>query len=444
MVEFLSLFLNLVCCMQTVSVGVDGPVAAVEIRLDGSAIGTIKGPPWTMDCDLGQSLMPHLLEAVAFDAEGNELSMASQRINVPRAPAEVRILLERDQAGRPSAGRVMYDSALALKAKRVMIRMDDLPLMGDENNRFTLPEYDAGLIHVLSAEVTFGHQLSARTQLAFGGLYGSDIRTDLTAVPVVTTNDRKWTPPEFEKVLVADGEPCKVVAVENNGVQIFMVQQAGALHRLRQLARMVDSRNLEGFPRHLLVDGASQDPTEDVLHIVTTEPEMISTGTRKIILFPSVGPLTLNRRSMPWVVTHARIPRAPEAPEHLADAVASATVTAAATTSPRAVLLVLADGLSDEGLFHPNEVREYASAMRVPLFVWSVSGLNEAGEWGTYVDVSSPKEMSDAAKRLLTSVRRQNIVWVEGNYLPNQIQIRDPHAGFSFPEDPGLTSGEKR
>ena len=433
MVEFLSLFLNLVCCMQTVAVGVDAPVAAVEIRLDGSAIGTIEGPPWTMDCDLGKSLMPHLLEAVAFDAEGNELGMASQRINVPRAPAEVRILLERDQAGRPSAGRVMYDSAQALNAKQVMIRMDDVPLMGDEKNRFTLPEYDPGLIHILSAEVTFGHQLSARTQLAFGGLYGSDIRTDLTAVPVVTTDDQKRTPSEFEKLLVAEGEPCKVVAVENNGVQIFMVQQAGALHRLRRLAHMLGSRRLEGFPRQLLVNAASQDPTEDLLYIVTPEPEMISAGTRKIILFPSVGPLTLNRRSMPWVITHARVPRAPKAPEYIADAVASATVTAAATTSPRAVLLVLADGLSDEGLFHAHEVREYASAMRVPLFVWSVSGMTRAGEWGTSVDVSSPKEISDAAERLLTQVRQQNIVWVEGNYLPHQIQIRDPHAGFGFP-----------
>lgn len=437
MVEFLSLFLNLVCCMQTVEVGVDAPVAAVEIRLDGLAIGTIKGPPWTMDCDLGQSLMPHLLEAVAFDADGNDLGMARQRINVPRAPAEVRILLEQDQAGRPSAGRVMYDTALALKAKRVTIRMDNLPLKGDEKNHFTLPEYDPGFIHILSAEVTFGHQLSARTQLAFGGLYGSDIRSDLTAVPVVTTNDRKWTPAEFENGFVADGEPCKVVAVENNGVKIFMVQQAGALNRLRRLARMLDSRNLAGFPRHLLVNGTAQDPTEDLMHVVTTEPEMISAGTRKIILFPSVGPLTLNRRSMPWVVTHARVPRAPKAREHIADAVASAIVTAAATTSPRAVLLVLADGLSDEGLFDAHEVREYASAMRVPLFVWSVSGMNRADEWGTSVDVSSPKEMSDAAQRLLTSVRRQNIVWIEGNHLPNQIQIRDPQSRFCFPKDSG-------
>ncbi len=390
-----------------------------------------------MDCDFGRSLQPHLLEAVALDADGNELGRASQRVNVPRAQAEVRILLERDQEGRPSAASVIYDSALARKVKRVMMRLDGLPLVGDEKDHFVLPEYDPGFIHILSAEITFGGQLSAGTQLSFGGLYGSDIQTDLTAVPVVTANDRPRTRATFENVLVAGGKACKVVAVENHGVQIFVVQQAGALPRLHRLARMLDSRNLAGFPRHLLVDGASRDPTEDLLHVVTTEPELISAGARQIILFPSSGPLTLNRRSMPWVVTHARVPRAPKAREHIADAAASAILTAAATTSPRAVLLVLADEQGDVGMFRPHEVREYASAMRVPLFVWSVSGASRAGEWGSCVDVSSPKEMLVAAQQLLTSVRRQNIVWVEGSHLPNHIQVRDSQSGFSFPKDAG-------
>ena len=70
-VAFVTLFLTLVSGPQTVKVAVTGPVAAVEVLLNGESVGVMRGEPWRLECDFG-SLRPLTLEAVAFDAAGNE------------------------------------------------------------------------------------------------------------------------------------------------------------------------------------------------------------------------------------------------------------------------------------------------------------------------------------------------------------------------------------
>lgn len=433
MVEFLSLFLNLVCCIQRVEVAVDGPVAAVEIRLDGKAIGTLESPPWVIDCDFGEELRPHVLEGVAFDAAGKVMNVAVQHINVPREPAEVRILLERDKTGQAVAARVMYESATASKTRRVLMRMNGLPLSNDDHDRFVLPQHNPDATHILSAEVLFGGFVRAQAQLSFGGQYGTDIRTDLTAVPILSAGSRAPSPESLRGRMKSDAKSCDVVAVEKLGAHVFMVQQAEALHRLSQMARMIDGRGLAGFPRHLLVDEEGLDPNEDTLSIVTTQPDRTTHGVRQLVIFPTIGPLTMKRRSLPWVVTHARVPQPPKTQEHVVDAVASATLSAAATTRPRAVLLVLANDKKDNSLFRAKEIKDYLATMRVPLFVWSVSGETTAGEWGECTDVSSPNELFAAADHLLDAIHRQSIVWIDGHHLPQHIQLTNQSSELGFP-----------
>ena len=91
MITFASLFLGLVLGNHPVNLLVDGPVAAVELHLDGREIARLEHEPWRVLADFGQELAPHKLEAIAFVAEGHELHRTHQWINMARPPAEVRL-----------------------------------------------------------------------------------------------------------------------------------------------------------------------------------------------------------------------------------------------------------------------------------------------------------------------------------------------------------------
>src|SRR5262245_31109032 len=94
MVTFLTLLLGLVIGERRIELAVDERVASVELRLDRAVVGTARQPPWSITCDFGARLAPHLLEAVARDAKGRELGRAAQTVNLPRPPAEVTLALQ--------------------------------------------------------------------------------------------------------------------------------------------------------------------------------------------------------------------------------------------------------------------------------------------------------------------------------------------------------------
>ncbi len=75
---FASLFLGLVSGTVPVRVLVNPPVAAVEFRLDGVAVGRRDGPPWTVPVALGDEVVPRARVAAAMDANGNEIARARQ------------------------------------------------------------------------------------------------------------------------------------------------------------------------------------------------------------------------------------------------------------------------------------------------------------------------------------------------------------------------------
>ncbi len=106
MIAFATLFLGLTIGVQSVEVAVGDEVAAVAILLGGRNLGVIEGPPWSMDVDFGSELAPQLLEAVAFDAERQEINRARQHVNLPYPPVKLSVVLE----GRPEAPTVLISS----------------------------------------------------------------------------------------------------------------------------------------------------------------------------------------------------------------------------------------------------------------------------------------------------------------------------------------------
>jgi hypothetical protein len=109
--------------------------------------------------------------------------------------------------------------------------------------------------------------------------------------------------------------------------------------------------------------------------------------------------------------------------QRLADAVAIAGVTAASANRRRGVLLILGENPEDASEASPAMIRSYLESLAVPLFLWTVSPGDRDSAWGEAIDVSTPRRMSQATRRIHRRLEAQRIVWLGGIHLPQQIEI---------------------
>src|SRR6476660_1044804 len=236
MIAFASLFLGLIVGVVPVTVLVEKPVAAVRYELDGKAVGRLDRAPWTLPLDFGADLAPHELVARALDAAGKEIGVTRQFVNLPRPPAEVEVVLERDAKGRAAAARFSGQSLIGSRPVRVNATFDGSLLAADESNRVALPAYDDSARHVLSVELEFSPTVKSRTDVVFGGAESGVDRSELTAVVV-----RRTAPPKtpesggLDGVLVREGRPVPVVAVEEGPAVICVVRGPSVAAALKAL-----------------------------------------------------------------------------------------------------------------------------------------------------------------------------------------------------------------
>jgi hypothetical protein len=430
MVTFVTLILSLISGTLPVEVAVDGPVTRVELVLDGRLVGTRNGPPWRFLCDFGNDLVPHELVAVAYDADGNEMHSTRQLINLPRPQAETRIAFESDESGTPNAVRVFWESADPVKPLSVYAIFDGFVLQPDDDNRFELPPYDPGEIHIVTAEVQFLGDVTARTDVTFGGRYGSQVATELTAVPIQMRGGRP-TVDDLQGRFLLDGKPLAVAAVEQPGIKVFLIRDLVALHQLEVIRRHQDAVD-GGYP-----GGGSpsrQDRLtreDDQLYFVLPNPKK----RRNRELFPTTSGWNLKRWDLKWLVTHALTGEGSVRGQQLADAVAVAGVQAASEGAPRAVVLVTSGRPSDKSIYEPAKVRRFLRSLRVPLYVWSTSAGDDLG-WGPDVLLDNAKTLRRAAKALMREAGQQWIVWLEGSHMVNQIELAKGGSSFWLAGDP--------
>ena len=439
MVTFLSLFLWLMTDVHPVKVAVDPGVALVEIFLDGERIGVATEPEWEVGCDFGERLRPHELVAVARDETGRELGRAVQLVNLPRADAEVEIVFEGESPEAPTTLRVITESAERLEPLTIFVTFDGLMLREDGNGRFPLPTYDPRQIHIVSAEGYFPEGVTARRDITFGGAYGGMVATELTAVPVILDKNRELAVEEFQGLLSARGVAVRVAAVERPGARVYMVRDHGVWPSLRSAGRVIDRRDRElrgvsmGELARVVRDarvGEEIPPQKDRFYLVVPNP----TSSRGLALFPVLQPFDIKRFGMPWLTTHAVSGRAAVPGQRLAEAVALAGLRAAADGCPRAVVLVIGDDVVDHSGYHPQVVREYLRALRVPLVVWSTSRQGPPGPWGVAEATTGLGSIEKASRGLLKDLGRQWIVWVEGRHLPHEIELAENEQGIRLAE----------
>ncbi len=434
-ISFLTLFFGLLSGPFPVEMAVNGPVAAVELTVDGGAAVRLTAPPWKAKLDFGPSLAPHRIIARALDAKGRELARAEERANLPHPAAKAEIVLEGEKAAPPRAARVAWTNVQGETLASISLTFDGRPLKLDGEGRAALPAHNLRSLHILAAEVRFTPERTVRADMAYGGQYGSEVATELTAVPLRLRSGRLPAPGKLAGWLTESGRPLSVAAVEEGPAQLFVVRVPGTAETARKLGSI--GMQLGDFEMRL--------DKEDRVRFLQSSPDRVAGSDEARDLFSLSGAYTALEGGLPWLLRRAGAngeaspEGAVETPDpevkRIADAVAVAGLEVTTENRRRAVLLILNGDERDASGYDAAAVRRYLAALRVPLFVWTLSKPapgSFAASWGRTEDVSSVKNLYRAFEDLRTELRSQRIVLVEGRFLPQSVILSPAARGVEL------------
>ena len=425
MIAFATLFLGLVLGKQPVELAVQGgEVASVQLLLDSKPVGTISGPPWKQQIDLGKTLRPHLLEARAFGADGTQLADVQQWVNLPRAPAEAALVLEGDDPMHPQRARLIWRHIEYATADSIAASLDGASIAVAADGSMALPTYDSTQAHLLAAELRFKDGTHYRAELSLGGTAGASVDMELTGVPLRVDGNATPTVESLSKVLRLDGQPVQPVAVDKSPGRVVMVLDQGAAEQLRQIAARGGS---------LLTPATAVRAGEEV-EFLFPNVEMVPGKDLPARLFTMTQPFTRESGSFAWMLTRVPVPAAQQY-QRLTDALAVAGLQAASGARPRAVVLVLGPEPKDESAYGAEEVLRFLEQLHVPLLVWSTGRpsnktlsedrrpLHAASAWGKADDIGSVSRILEAVERLRDVLDHQHTAWVEGAHLPGSVTV---------------------
>lgn len=411
MIEILTLFLGLTTGLQPVDLRLADAVSRVEIHLNGEPVTVLKAPPWSFDLDLGEDLAPHRLTAIALDAEGRELDRAQRLINVADAA---------------------YD-----------------PIPNG------------------------------------GGGVGFSRGRELTPVAVEWEGRGKPEAAEMAGWFWVDGAPVEVVAVEEDLAEVVVVRDPAAQPWLEILARFFFAQQKGGqMPEEFDVASLGLDQESfsreankhfreatSLLQMRTiwdswNQFMQIEDEAELRFLSPLAAPPSavegkkhIFNVSIPYeastegVLYHATRVRPLEFELRIADAVALAGYEVHAARNRRAVLVLLTDDPTGRSRFDPEGVRNYLDALGVPLFVWSFK--TPMASWnatdiyteerpGRAVSVSEGNAMLARARKAFAELRRrlarQQIVYLAGKHLPQDIRLSPQATGLRLAGNKGATT----
>jgi hypothetical protein len=432
MIAFVTLLLGLITGVYPIEVTVSGPVAAVEFTLDGAPAGRVEQAPWMARIDLGRDLRPRELVARALDADGKEIARTTQWLNLPRPAAEVGIVLEPGEGGAPKAALLTWHTVSGVKPASVQLTLDDEPLVVDPKGRAELPPRDLKTLHVLTAELWFPPGVTARKDVVYGGEYGSEISTELTAVPVrVSPGAALPEPGGLDGWFSAGGQPVGVAAVEDGPGKVVVVRvPTGTEIEDKLIPRSRRAAVAPVFRRRMLLG------KDDRVRFLSLSSSPFKSSKIPANLFNLSSELTVNDGGMYWFLTNTRLIESRTPERRIADAVAVAGLQATAENHRRAVVLVLGgDLVRDVSTYEPATVRAYLQSIRVPLFVWSLYGPSAAAAkaWGKTEDISNPAKLEKAVAKLKAELDSQKIVWIEGRHLPQAVTLAPVAQGVELP-----------
>ncbi len=418
MIAFASIFLGLFLGFKPVEVAVGPEVAAVELRLDGRSLGTLRGAPWTMDCDFGSELAPRHLEAVALDAAGRELSRVSQWLNLPQEAAVASVVLEdapgaSPRGSRPRVARVSWESVAGAEPKSVAASLDGKPLAVSDPRRIELPAVDESQLHLLHVELEFEDHVASRVDLTFGGAYADEVSTEITALAIRATKKLRRPPSAAgaQGWFTKDGEPLRVITVERGTEEVVIVSG-------RAFPRFVAPGEAYKPPKSLRL-GADQR-----LRFLATVPEQTEGVATTFNLFPTSPAYDAGLGDLYQLLTGVSF-KAGGSPPRLASAVAVAGLAAYRGRNRRAVVIVPASRPDGDASLTPAQARRYLERLAVPLLVWNPESgsASHLEAWGEVRKAANLKQLAAAFEELTELLDEQWIVWLDGRHLPQDVEL---------------------
>ncbi len=344
---------------------------------------------------------------------------------MPRPPAEAGILLERDAQGRAVAARVTWENVMGEEPQNVTVSFDGRPIAMDALRRVKIPAHAADVVHVVTVELDFASGLQSRDDVAFGGGAGGEAQSELTAVPIRMTKKRKLAPASFQDVLRAGEKPLRVATAEEGSASLWIVRDESATEAYGKLSGL--GADGPRAPTALPLEKA------DEVNFLWPRPRSFRLETIPTALFPSAGGLTRSDGGLTFLLSHVSNPQPEGIFPMYADAVAVAGLNAFESFGRRAVLLVLGKTTEDASTYNPAVVKKYLAMLRVPLFVWSLEEEAPAGSpWGEVMAVGTRSNLRAAYARLRDTLDSQRILWAEGRYLPQEVQLAPETTGIEL------------
>ena len=398
-IVFLSFFLGLVTGFQNVSLRVDDGVKSVRIELGGHEVARMERAPWSARVDFGPSLTPRELTAIAYGADGKEITRIAQVINLARPAAEMEIVIRRD-GQRPVEAELVGRHRLHKSATGAKLSIDGAPVPVGREFHARLPELDPAHPHVVSAEIEFEDGAVARRDIVLSsGAFSRSVESELTPMLVISEGNR--SDPILETCFTSGGAALKATAIEQSDALVVMVRDSATRVPI-----------LLPVERYRLEPGTAERILWPVSRPINAPGEPTAIAFPQSVNHASAG-------NVSWLLTQRLAPPpAPTEPRQFADAVAVAAMSTLEKGHRRAVVLVLGK-LADDSLYSAPVVRGYLEEVGVPLFVWSAAGPRPdlAPAWGRIDDVSNQAGMAAAIARLNASLAAQRIVWVAAEPL---------------------------
>jgi hypothetical protein len=431
MISFLTLFLGLIAGEHVVEVSVTGPVAAVVFELDGTRVARIESPPWKTTVDFGKELAPHEVVAHAFDEGGHEMGQARQMVNLPRQPAEIEVLLEKNALGSARRATLVLDSLVGSRPASVAVTFDGHTLpMPVGAVSVDLPVYDSETTHLLSVTARFPNSLQSRRDLVVGGGASGEAKSALTALPVRLKSAEPPTTATLSRSFVKDGQPLAPVAVEHGAAQLLIVRDLSADEAMSRLGSgaktLFDAARLGTSPIYDPEAMRQQMRLDDDDRVRFIWPKAATSAAKTPTeLFENSHDFSSKDGGLHWLLTRVYHPAKGDSHLRFADAVAVAGLQAFQSYNRRAVLLVIGAKYNDSSLYDPTTVRGYLQRINVPLYVWSLQDPSKRGKggWANVEDISTAAKMRPAFDLLKEDLDSQWIVWFSGDYRPADITV---------------------
>jgi hypothetical protein len=437
MIEFITLFLGgLVTESQPVEIMAGDTVAVVEVRLDGELEQRLSAPPWRLRVDFGPELSPHVLEAIALDSEAKELARTRQWVNMSPQPAQSSLVVEGVEQGKGAIARASWESlAESEEPESVEVYFDGQQLPPQNPRSIQLPTFDPDQTHHLRVRLQFTEVLFSEAEAVFGGVYGNEVSTEISAVPIrFEKGSKPKSAQTMEDWFSVGGSPQVIHAVEKGTAEIIVVRDLATEARLEELASQAAhlekmANQAGGLETGIVLKAHHQ------ISFVSPCPEKQRKGGFRRSVYPHTRSFSSQDGTLLRLLTRVVPENCSEDRQQLADAVAVAGLSASGDGLRRVVILLIDGEPQDYSDRTPAQSIAYLKKMRVPLFIWNLDRSNPLETaWGQATNVRKLGLFGRAFKLVEKTLDHQLIVWLEGLHLPQSIELRPDIEGISLVE----------